>query len=290
MRKWTVFGVVNAGLLILFCLSIIYPFVYLLGLSLSTSASQYASSKAFSLWPDQMTLQAYRRFLSMNFVYTGYSVAVFRTVAGTFCSLLIMGLAAYPLSKSYLPHRKFYTTFFIITLFFSGGLIPTYLLMKNLHLLDNIWVLVVGPLINAFYLLILRNFFMALPGELEESAKIDGAGEMRTFFTIILPLSLPALATVGLWTAVAHWNSWFDSLIYIQSTDKQVISVHIRRLVIEQSASMNDMIMGRNGQNQTTPESMRAAAIIVTLIPILFVYPFIQKYFVKGVMVGAVKG
>jgi putative aldouronate transport system permease protein len=265
----------------------------LTGLSLSTAEGLYKGAESLVMWPSDITLEAYRKFLTMDFVFTGYMNTVFRTVVGTFSSLFVMAFAAYALSKKYLPHVKFYTTLFIITIFFSGGLIPTYLLIRNLHLIDNIWVLVLGPLVNAFYLLILRNFFMSIPVELEESARIDGAGDIRIFFTIIMPMSLPALATIGLWQAVGHWNSWFDSLIYITSIDKQVISVHIRRLVIEQNAAMNEMLTGlttQQAKDMPTPETMRAAAIMVTILPILCVYPFIQKYFVQGVMVGAVKG
>lgn len=283
----------NNFILILFCASILYPFIYLINLSLSTADGLYSAQLSFFFWPEGFTVEAYRKFLSMNFVLTGYFNTIFRTVAGTCLSLLVMAFAAYPLSKKYLPHVKIYTTFFIITIFFSGGLIPSYLLIRNLHLLDNIWVLVLGPLVNAFYVLILRNFFMNIPEELEESSRIDGAGDVRIFFQIIVPLSIPALATIGLWQAVSHWNAWFDSLIYISSTEKHVISVHIRRLVIEQNALLNEMLSGvtyQQKKNMPTPESMRAAAIMVTIIPILCVYPFIQKYFVKGVMVGSVKG
>ncbi|UQZ86376.1 L-arabinose transport system permease protein AraQ [Paenibacillus konkukensis] len=291
--KLSAFDVINGILMLLFCFSIIYPFIYLIGYSLSTAESLYSGGVSLLIWPKEITFEAYRKFLSMDFIYTGFFNTVFRTVIGTLLSLLVMSCAAYALSKKYLPHRKFYTTIFIITIFFNGGLIPTYLLMRNLHLIDNIWVFVLGPLINAFYLLILRNFFMHIPPELEESAKMDGAGELRFFFQIIIPLSLPSLATIGLWQAVHHWNSWFDSLIYINSIDKHVISVHIRRLVIEQDAAMNEMLAGMANQqakNMPTPETMRAAAIMVTTLPILCVYPFIQKYFVQGVMVGAVKG
>ncbi len=296
MRKQRVstFDVINYVGLTLFCLSILYPFVYLINMSLSTSEGLYNRDFALFLWPEGFTLEAYRKFLSMSYVYSGYQVTVFRTVVGTALSLIVMSAASYALSKKYLPHLNVYTTIFIFTIFFSGGLIPGYLLMRNLGLLDNIWILVLGPMVNAFYLLLIRNFFMSIPEELEESARLDGAGDIRIFTQIIIPLSLPAIATIGLWQAVGHWNAWFDSLIYINSMDKHVISVHIRRLVIEQNAAMNDQLISSLGSVQKkdlpAPESIRAAAIMITIIPILCVYPFIQKYFVQGVMVGAVKG
>ncbi len=292
-NKTSAFDIVNVTLLLLFCASIVYPFWYLISYSLSTAESLYSGGVSILMWPKQVTFEAYRKFLSMNFIYTGYFNTIFRTVVGTALSLIVMSLAAYALSKRYLPHLHFYTTLFIVTIFFSGGLIPTYLLVRNLHLIDNIWIFVLGPMVNAFYLLIMRNFFMSIPAELEESARMDGAGELRIFMQIVIPLSIPSLATIGLWQAVAHWNAWFDSLIYINSIDKHVISVHIRRLVIEQDAAMNDMVnglMSKQAKDMPTPETMRAAAIMITTAPILCVYPFIQKYFVRGVMVGAVKG
>ncbi|GBG06859.1 MULTISPECIES: carbohydrate ABC transporter permease [Paenibacillus] len=293
-QRLSLFDIFNYAALTIFCLSILYPFVYLINMSLSTSAGLYSRDFALFLWPEGFTLEAYRKFLSMNYVYSGYGSTIFRTVAGTVLSLIVMSGAAYALSKKYLPHLKIYTTIFVITMFFGGGLIPSYLLMRNLGLLDNVWILVLGPMVNAFYLLIIRNFFMSIPEELEESARLDGAGDIKIFTHVIIPLSLPVIATIGLWQAVNHWNAWFDSLIYINSMDKHVISVHIRRLVIEQNAAMNDQLINSLGSVQKkdmpAPESIRAAAIMVTIIPILCVYPFIQRFFVRGVMVGAVKG
>jgi putative aldouronate transport system permease protein len=178
-------------------------------------------------------------------------------------------------------------------MFFNGGLIPTYILIRNLNLLDNPLVYILAPpfLYNTFYMLIIRNFFMAIPNSIEESAKIDGANDVRIFFSLIVPMSKPVIGTMCLWMAVNHWNSWYDSLIYVPSPDKQVIQVHIRKLVIEQSARLLSAAMDFfDKANIPTPESMRAAGIFITMIPILCMYPFLQKYFVKGVIVGAVKG
>ena len=221
-------------------------------------------------------------------------VTIFRTVVGTGASLIVMSLAAYALSKRYLPHRNFYTTFFIITLFFNGGLVPTFLMVRGIGLLDSIWVFVFYHLVNVFEMLILRNFFMGIPDELEDSARMDGANDLRIFLRIIFPLSLPAIATVGLWEVVMHWNSWFDSLIFIDTQAKHVINLHIRCLVIEQQADMTQRLavssLFRQRKDAPTPETIRAAAIVITLTPIMLVYPFIQKYFVKGVVIGALKG
>lgn len=290
-QRFTAFDAAIHVFLILFAATILFPFVYVIGLSLSTAQALYTSEVFF--WPNQMTVEGYRRFFSMDFVHTGYLVTVFRTAVGTAASLLVQSLAAYALSKRYLPHRNIYTTILIIPLFFGGGLIPTFLMVKGIGLLDSIWVFVFFHLVQIFHMLILRNFFMGIPEELEDSARIDGASDLLIFFRIVLPLSTAAIATVGLWEAVMHWNAWFDSLIYITSEPKHVINVHIRRLVIEQQEGfterMIDSFFGKR-DDQPTPETIRAAAIIVTLTPIMLVYPFIQKYFVKGVVVGSLKG
>jgi len=204
-----------------------------------------------------------------------------------------MVCAAYPLSKKHLPHRNGYTSFFVATIFFSGGLIPNYLLIKSLGLLDNRLVYILPGAVAIFSMLIIRNFFMAIPGELEESARMDGAGDWRILFVIIIPVSMPVLATVGLWAAVAHWNSWFDSMIYINDPDKQVMQIYLRRLVVEASDTEMRKLLSQTDQDmgiEITPETIKAAALMVTITPILLVYPFLQKYFVKGVMVGSLKG
>ena len=191
---------------------------------------------------------------------------------------------------------KGFTFFFVFTIFFNGGMIPLYLIIRDLKLVDNRWVFVLPLIFNSFYMLIIRNFFMGIPEDMEESAKIDGANDVVILFKIILPLSLPVIATIGLWVAVFHWNAWFDSMVYINTPAKHVINIHVRRLIIEQNDKMMDSMMNSIGnfknasKDVPTGETMKAAAIIVTTIPILVVYPFIQRYFVKGVTVGAVKG
>jgi len=286
----TWFDYVNYGALMLFSLSVLYPVLYLFFLSLSTRQGLVQSDAMLLLWPQGFTLKAYIFFLQETYIYSGYLYTVGRTVVGTAVGVMLMCLAAYALSRN-IPLRKSITFYFVFTIFFTGGLIPTYLLVKDLGLLNNPLVYVLGPpfLFNTFYMLILRNFFMTIPESLVESAKMDGASDWRVFFNIMLPLSVPAIVTVCLWVAVAHWNSWFDSLIYIQDPEKQVIQIHVRKLIIEQDASLTN---GTEFGKETMPadESMRAAAILIAMIPILCVYPFIQRYFVKGIVLGAVKG
>ncbi|MDF2962938.1 MAG: transporter permease [Paenibacillus sp.] len=293
-RRFTFFDYFNYTALLLLSVSIIYPIIYLLSLSLSTNEglATGGTGATLLLWPQGFTTDAYAMFAKTSFIYTGYSYTIGRTLIGTFLGVLLMSLGAYSLSKN-IPFKKTLTFYFVFTMFFTGGLIPTFLLIKKLGLLDNPLVYILAPpfLYNTFYILILRNFFMTIPGSLEESAKMDGASDLRIFFQVIIPLSAPALATISLWVAVSHWNSWFDSLIYMQSLDKQVIQVLIRKLVIEQSSLMlADSASYFGKDDMPTAESVKAAAILITMIPILCVYPFIQKYFVKGVVMGAVKG
>jgi putative aldouronate transport system permease protein len=175
-------------------------------------------------------------------------------------------------------------------MFFSGGLIPIYLLVKSLGLINSMWALVLPGLISAFSLIIARNFFMALPESLEESARIDGANDIRILFSIIVPISMPIIATLTLWMAVQHWNAWFDSLIYMTDSHKQVLQVVMRRIVLQGTKDMMDVNNFDDRSLVANPEMIKAATIMVTVMPIIMFYPFLQKYFVKGVLVGSLKG
>lgn len=273
-----------------FIITVIYPLYYLLMYSLSTYGGIAGSKDPIMLLPAGFTWKAYEMLFSQHYIHTGFMVTIFRTVVGSVLSVAVTALAAFPLSKKALPGRKLITWFFLVNLFFVGGLIPTYLTVKAVGLLDNIWVLVLLPLCNTYYILLLRSFFMGIPESLEEAARIDGAGELRTFYSIILPVALPSLLTIGTWVFFTHWNTWFDSLIYIQTTSKQVVQIHIRKLVIEQSNMLmsGSYIVGGKA-NQPTEESMRAAGIMITVIPVLIVYPFVKDFFSKGMVLGAVK-
>ncbi|MEX1030325.1 MAG: carbohydrate ABC transporter permease [Paenibacillaceae bacterium] len=291
-NRFTLFDYLNYMFMIGLSLSVIYPILYLFFLSVSTREGLAQASSSILIWPQGFSWSAYQAFMHQSYIYTGYAYTIGRTVIGTFLAVLFMSLAGYALAK-YIPYKKSITFFFIFTMFFNGGLIPTYLLIKNIGLINNPLVYILAPpfLYNTFYMLILRNFFMTIPDSLEESAKMDGANDLRIFFTIMVPLAAPAIATISLWVAVNHWNSWFDSIIYMQSADKQVIQVHIRRLIIEQSAAMMSSTASFfDKSNAPTGESTKAAAILITMIPILCVYPFVQRFFVKGVVMGAVKG
>lgn len=276
-------GILIVGITLL-CIVMVYPFLHVLSISLSTPAE--ALRPGIHLYPKEISLLAWERVLSTESIWRAFGITVFRTVAGTLLSLVFMCMAAYPLSRKYLPHRGFYTTFIIITMFFSGGLIPTYLLIKSLGLINSVWVYIIPGLVNTFSMIILRNFFMGIPSELEDSAKMDGANDIRILVQIIIPLSAPVLATLALWAAVAHWNNWFDAMLYMQDKTKITLQLLLRRLVI---ANMADPMMPAPTE-QEDPEMVKAAIIMFTALPILVVYPFLQRYFVKGVMVGSLKG
>ena len=210
---------------------------------------------------------------------------------GTLTTLLVTFTASYALSKRELPGRKFLTICFILTMFFSGGLIPTYLLIRNLGLMNTRWVLVVPVALNVYYIIITRNFLMTIDQSMEDSAIIDGAGYWTVLFRIMLPLSKPVMATIGLWAAVRHWNMWFDALIYIDEKGKQVLQLLIREMLKTLDLSELDEVgLDLQLQEPIPPQSVQAVTILVTIGPIVMVYPFIQKYFVKGVMLGSVKG
>jgi putative aldouronate transport system permease protein len=282
------FNVVNVLLLGILAFSTLYPFIYVLSMSFSTQAE--ASSAGFHLYPRAVTLTAYKMVFSNPEILIGYMNTLFRTIVGTFLTVTLSCMCAYPLARKNLPHRSLFIFLLVFTMLFNGGLVPTYLLIKNLGLLNNRLVYILPMLIQAFSVIIIKNFFEAIPESLAESASLDGAGDWRILFNIYIPLSKPVLATTALWAAVAHWNSWFDGLIYITDDRKQVLQIFLRRIVVEGNFMLIEKGLVNPDMTQFTPETIKAATIIVTIVPILLLYPFLQKYFVKGIMLGGVKG
>ncbi len=287
-EKYTLADWVIGFLLLCFGLAIVYPVWYLFMLSFSTFGGISSSSNPFMLVPAGFTLSAYKDIFSSPYIQSGYMITIFRTVVGTILSVFFMALAAYALSKKDMPGRKVFTVFFLVNMFVQGGMIPTYLMIKELGLLDNIWLLVLLPMFNTYYMIILRSFFSTIPESLAEAAKLDGASEVQIFFRIMVPLSVPSLIAVGTWVFFTHWNSWFDSQLYFSTMKKQVVLVQIRRLVIEQSnLLLTGMTTGK--ADLPTENSIQAAGIMVTILPVLIIYPFVKKFFVKGMTLGAVK-
>jgi len=283
------FNFVNIFLLCLLGVSTLYPFLY--ELTLSLSPPEVAVQSGWHLFPSDPTLQAYAQILKRSEIQDAYLITIARTVGGTALALLLTSMVAYPLSRKRFPHRGMLMFLLIFSMMFGGGLIPSYLLKKELGLIDNFLVYIVPGAVSAFNVIIMRNFFQSIPEELIESIKLDGASERLVLFKLIIPLSLPVLAVVGLWTAVEQWNAWFDSLIYTNKPNLQVLQLFLRQVVITETSSfLGDVSREMNAQKAMTPESMKAATVMIISMPIVILYPFIQRFFVKGIMLGSVKG
>lgn len=281
-----VFNAANYIFLTLFCALCIYPFLYVFNLSISEGIS--GSEYGLHLLPKGITFKYYAMTIGSSAVYWGFFNSVFRTVIGTVLGTALSAMPAYAISKKTFPNRNFWTTFLLIPMFFGGGLIPTYFLIKSLNLIDNRWVLILPCLMSNYNIILIRTYIQNIPGSLEESAKIDGANEVVILFKILMPICKPILATVALWTAVGHWNAWFDSLLYITSDKKVVLQVVLQRIV-----AMGTIRLATNNVSQTSlppPFTIIACTIMITTVPIVLVYPFLQKYFIKGIMIGSLKG
>ena len=265
------------------------PFLYLIAGSFATEKELV--ERAFFIIPRTFSLNAYKYIIVDGSIFRGIVNSCFIMIIGTFVNMLFTTTLAYPLSKSWLKGRDAVLNIIIITMLFSGGMIPNYLVVKSLNLLDSYWALIFPGAINAFNLIIIKNFFQEIPLELEEAAKIDGCSDIGIFAKIILPLSKPALASVGLFYAVSHWNDFFNSLIYLNSNEKFPVQIILRQIVLLAQGANADGSSIDFGIGGAPPEqAVKMAATIVAIIPILCVYPFVQKYFEQGVMVGAVKG
>lgn len=260
------------------------PFIYMLALSLSDPKAIVNNQVSF--WPVGLTFDAYEQIFTYPNFFRAYGNTFFYTIAGTGIALLMMILFAYPLSKTFLKGQTFLMKMVIFSMFFSGGLIPNYLLISNLRLTGTVWAMLLPFAINQFNLIILINFFKSLPLEIEEAALIDGLGYFGILFKIVVPLSTAALATVGLYTAVFFWNDWFNGLIYLNTAQFPVM-LFLRNIV--NGTSMLGDAAG-SADKTTIAISIKSAVIITSTLPIIILYPFLQKYFVKGLTVGSVKG
>ena len=290
-ERFTLGDVLIYLLLGLLCLTIVFAFLHLASISLSPN--YVATTGGLLLYPKDATPDNYARVIDNRYIWLGYKNTLIRTVIGTVLQLFFTAMGAYVLSKKFFPHRTFWTLFIVFTMFFSGGLIPSYLVVKNLGLLDTYASMILPGFISAYNMVIMRNYFQSLPEEIEESCLIDGAGRFRIFTQIVLPLSKPILATVALWLVVGHWNSWFDVLIYISDNTKFTLQIVLRRIIITGSKEILDTSAAANAadmESVVSSEGLKAACIFVTTLPILCAYPFVQKFFVKGIMIGSLKG
>ncbi|MDO5326431.1 MAG: carbohydrate ABC transporter permease [Clostridia bacterium] len=285
-----IFDVLNYLIVSLAAITTILPFIYIIGASFATEY-EIATRPMFFI-PQDITVDAYRYIFSSNKILQGFGNSVFITVFGTAINLFFTVTMAYALSKSRLRGRNFFLNMVIFSMFFSGGMIPGYIVVANiLNLKNTYWAVLLPGAISAYNMMIVKNFFQGIPQELEESASIDGCTDIGVLWKIVLPLSLPVLATFGLFYAVGHWNAYFSAMIYMTGAkEKWPLQVLLRELIIMSNGTAGDM-------NNLDPEfvkppeqSVKMAVIVVSTVPIMCVYPFLQKYFVKGVMVGALKG
>ena len=291
-----IFNVINIIILSLLSASFLYPFWNTCVLSFNDSLDTLRGGIYF--WPRIFTLDNYKAVLADATIYRAYVITILKTVIGTLTSVTFTGMFAYGLSKKKLMFRNFYLTICTITLFFSGGLIPTYLLYRSLGLLDNFMVYIIPGLWSVGNMLVMKSFFVGLPNALEEAAEIDGCNHLQIFFQIIIPLSMPVISTVALMNAIAHWNGWFDAYIYINNETLYPLQTVLMK-IINQSNMITAMKSGEMFQSQTdvsvssgmvTSEGIKMATMMVTVGPIILVYPFFQKYFAKGMTIGSVKG
>ena len=286
-----IFSVVNTILLTIVLFLVAYPLYYVLVASFSDPYDVYAG-KTF-LFPSRFSFAGYERIFMDEAIVTGYLNNILYTVVGTAISVALTLLAAYPLSKRTLPGRRGLMTFMIITMYFNGGLIPTYLVVRGMGLFNSIWALVLPCAISVYNIIITRTFFeTSIPEALVEAASIDGSDHFRTFFTIVLPLSTPIIAVMVVFFAVGYWNDWFRALIYLSDSSKSPLQLVLRKILIQNQASTNMLSnMDANyAEKQRVTEMIKFSSIVVASVPMLIIYPFVQKYFSKGVMIGAVKG
>jgi putative aldouronate transport system permease protein len=286
--------IINALVLFLISLITLYPFWHVVMYSLSNS--QASLSGGLFLWPRQLDTLAYRLLFNTTQIYVSYKNTIIRAFGGTFISITLSALTAYPLSRKRFHGRGIISMFIFFTMLFSGGMIPTYLVVQKLGLLNSLWALILPTAMSAYNMFILRNFFQSIPASLEESAMLDGATPIRILWSVMLPLSLPALAAVSMFYGVAHWNSYIDAVLYIDDTSKQVLQVYLRQLLSSFGsllATTNEAMSNNvsfSDVSRMTDETMKMATITASVIPVLIAYPWLQKYYVKGVMIGSVKG
>ena len=274
------------------CLVIIVPCVNVLALSFNDGAD--AAKGGIYFWPRMFTLDNYKEVFADGTIMRAYTITIGRTVIGTALSLVVTTLAAFALKEEELPGRTIITMLITFTMLFSGGMIPTYIQFKNLNLLNSFWVYVIPSMVSVTNLLMVRTFFEGIPDSLEESARLDGCGYFKTYTMIVLPLSKPVLAVVGLYTAVGHWNDWFSGAFYMRSSKLWPVQTVLQQMLTRAMAASQEVATASQAIAQAnsavTSDSLKMAAVIITTVPILCVYPFVQKYFAEGAMMGAVKG
>ena len=292
LNRSTAFDWINYAVMVLLAFIMIYPLWYCVAGSLN-EGMDYLRGGVF-LWPRKWTLANYKAVFLDSAILNAFWVTIWKCLVGTVTSVLCTAMVAYAITRPKLRLKKLYIPFIMLTMFFSGGLIPYFILIVDLGLYDSFWVYTIPTMFSAYNMIIIQSFMRELPSELIESAKLDGASEYRIFFQMILPLSKPVLATIALFTVVTHWNSYFDSMMYTSSQELQTIQLFLKKVITDPSVSRglgSAATIAIPDQAATlTPQVVKLATMVVTALPVVCIYPFLQRYFVKGVTVGAVKG
>ncbi|THF73405.1 carbohydrate ABC transporter permease [Cohnella fermenti] len=287
-RKYSAFDLVNALIMLVLIFIMLYPIYYMAIVSISNGSSVARGEIHF--YPVRITWKAYEVIFSDAPIVSAYRNTLIYTSLGVAINLFMTSLCAYPLSRREFYGRNLFSLFIVFTMFFDGGIIPRYLVVNGLGMLDTIWAIVVPTAINVFYMVMMRTFFQALPEALHESAHMDGANDLTVFWRVVLPLSAPVMATMTLFYAVSHWNSYFPALIYLNDSHLYPIQIILRNIVIQGDvASQSTEASGVMG-TLVVDQNIKYAVVLIAILPILLLYPFLQKYFVKGSMVGSLKG
>ncbi|MDD9268620.1 carbohydrate ABC transporter permease [Paenibacillus sp. GCM10023248] len=286
-KQTSLFDLGNAAMFLMLGLGVVVPFLYMIAVSLSSTLE--SAGGHFYFIPKDVMLDAYRYLFSTNRFVRSLGNSVYISVVGTFINLFVSISLSYALSKKKLPGRRSMLMFVFITMLFGGGLIPHYLLIKSLGMINTYWALLLPGATNAFTVLVMKTFFQTLPESLEEAARIDGAGEIRIMMSIVLPLSKPILATFSLFFMVHHWNEFFGAVIYLSDASKWPIQVLLRQMVVGGTAEIGSQSSLEEEMATSIGNNVKMAAILVAMLPIVVVYPFLQKYFAKGALVGSIK-
>ncbi len=287
-KKMNWFDYLNYFIMIIVMIIMFYPMYYIFIVSISDGSAVMTGKVTF--YPVDITLATYKVIFKDPYILNAYKNTLVYTGVGVIINLIMTMLCAYPLSRPNLKGRNLFTAIIMVTMFLNGGLIPLYLLVSNLNMINTIWALVLPGAINTYNMIIMRTFFAAIPNEMHESAHIDGASEFDTFVNIVLPLSKSVMATIFLFYAVSHWNSFFPAMIYLNERNKFPMQLILRNIVIQGTNAAQSELVGGASDFLITESTLKYAAIIFATLPILIFYPFIQKYFVKGVMIGSIKG
>ncbi|PWU66634.1 carbohydrate ABC transporter permease [Gracilibacillus dipsosauri] len=287
------FDIINYSFLIVVIIVTLYPFLNVLAISLNDSTDTIRGG--IYLWPREFTFNNYMEIMKYDNLVTGFFNSVLRTVIGTVLGVFIQAMVAFTLSRTDFQGRRFVSTAIVLTMYFSGGLIPGYMLIRDLGLINSFWVYILPGLVSAFNIIIIRSFMDSLPFSLQESAKMDGASDFTIFYRIILPLCKPVLATIALFVAVGQWNQWFDTYLY-NSMNENLTTLQYELMKILENTTMGgsqdaNLMRPNEGEqaNMVSPQSIKMAITMVTVIPIILVYPFVQRYFIQGMTLGAVK-